>query len=108
MKKPCYGTISKNGSLYSLEFYCIENITETKQGYGKDIFKDCPENIPIIDFRTCTDVKKLMDRATSIFCEDTTKQSLYISKDKYFSLKEYLKSAENIGATIRLAKEFKN
>lgn len=48
-----YGMISLNGKRYSVTYFRNEatGATGNRSGYDKSVFNECPEDMPIIDFR---------------------------------------------------------
>lgn len=95
--EPLYCTIAATG-----DYWCIYHKPTAKisrshcQGYSIDTFKEVPDNIPVIDWRTA-DTSKIVSFIMKYDCKEETTLHVY---GNYIPLADYLKKAEEIGATV--------
>lgn len=104
MSKPAYLTISQDGSRFTITHKAKKSkhsrtlITGATTGYGINTFKDIPENIPVIDWRTA-DYSSAFQHAIR-----GPKPAISDYRATGVTLSEYLKSAASAGATITTVK----
>lgn len=105
--KPCYGIIAQNGGYWTVQYH-KENAdgsstTGNLQGYNVDVFRDCPADMPVIDYRTGD------SDAVFRFAWDIDPPIEVRNPSRYdkttMRLEEYLSAAEKAGATIRQVAE---
>lgn len=99
-RKPAYLTIAQSGGNYSVTYYKNKGETGSLSGYNMDTFKEVPENIPLIDFRTADSerlIKFILNEPgpneTDIFGGQT--------------LASYLERVKATGATVTTLQELK-
>ena len=99
-RKPAFATVANSGGIYSITFYKEANgSTSSREGYSKDVFKDLPPNLPLIDYRSGT-FKRIL---RFILSTDGPKET---SPFGTCSLAEYFESAKGTGATITTDGDF--
>lgn len=92
-EKPAYGTISQNGGLYTVSYYRGEFGRSSLQGYSIDTFRDCPDEMPVIDFRPADFGKIVTEVLKGEDCRETASYGT-------LSLPDYLESKRKTGAKI--------
>lgn len=96
---PAYGMISQNGGRYTVTYFRNEatGVTGSRSGYDKSVFNECPQNMPVIDFRGA-DMSCVID-----FVMDTSapRECAAIVWEKDPTLEQYIQAAAAVpGAKI--------
>lgn len=101
---PAFAVISADGSRFTIEYKTKKSkhsstlITGSLSGYSLDTFSKCPEQLPVIDWRTAT-----FESAFSHALR-ASKPAITDYRATGVSLNDYLESAKTAGATITTVK----
>ena len=90
---PALAVIACNGTVFSIEYLKYENVTASKSGCSDDMFKECPAELPLIDFRSAQPAK-----VYQFICKDDGPQEI-----KYYgkgTISEYIDRVKVTGATV--------
>lgn len=96
---PAYGMISQDGCRYTVTFLRNKQrtVTGSCSGHNKSVFNECPENMPIIDFREA-DVSAVISFALNT---NSPRECAAIVWDGDPSLDQYIQAAAAVhGAKI--------
>ena len=102
--KPLFGTIAKSGGTFTVTYHeelePQRAVNITRQGYSAETFRECPEDMPVIDNRPADagEILKL------VFAVDGIKEvNSWI--EGAIPLAEYLEKARQTGAVICTVKD---
>ena len=110
--EPVYGTISRNGHVYAVEYKIWKDEYGYKKtatgGYDASIFEGCPNDMPILDFRTADEQKVFTLLINSNWFIKETDIPLDPETRQEISAQDYLNTyADKTGATLTAVSEIK-